>query len=131
MKVSELIGTDIDYWVAKAEGLPLKHDPMGFGAQSPGGYWVWPDKFPPAGGYMQVGKDYSPSTHWSQGGPIIEREEISIGYVIPAMKDSIWQASPSLSAKGAGGKSGSGPTPLIAAMRCYVASKFGEEVTRE
>ncbi len=33
-----------------------------------------------------------------------------------------------MSAKGAGGKWGMGPTPLIAAMRCYVASKLGDEV---
>jgi hypothetical protein len=27
-----------------------------------------------------------------------------------------------------GGKESIGPTPLIAAMRCYVASKMGDEV---
>ncbi len=68
------------------------------------------------------------STDWAKGGPIIEREEISIRHTIPAMRDSIWQAHPSMSAKGAGGKWGMGPTPLIAAMRCYVASKLGDEV---
>ena len=44
---------------------------------------------------------YSPSTNWAQGGPIIEREMIDLMYVAK---------------------------PLIAAMRCYVASKLGEEV---
>jgi hypothetical protein len=58
--------------------------------------------------------DYS--TDWAQGGPIIEQQEISI-----------WGASPSI-AKGAGGQWGYGQTPLIAAMRCYVASKLGDVV---
>jgi Protein of unknown function (DUF2591) len=62
----------------------------------------------------------SPSTDWSQGGPIIEREGIGFrgcGKNWCAFNwgdaESGWQY---------------GPTPLIAAMRCYVASKFGDEV---
>jgi len=65
------------------------------------------------------GTPYSPSSDWSQGGPIIEREGISTQKLI-----SGWMASyediynlPIY-----------GQTPLIAAMRCYVASKLGEEV---
>lgn len=68
---------------------------------------------------------YSPSTEWAQGGPIIEREGISIEFDKAGFKDS-WVAY----------KLGlpyednpeSGPTPLVAAMRCYVASKLGDEV---
>lgn len=71
---------------------------------------------------------YHPSTNWAQGGPIIEMQEITVKHVIPATRDSIWQAFPSRSAKGASGKWGIGPTPLVASMRCYVASKLGEEV---
>lgn len=71
---------------------------------------------------------FQPSALWQHGGPIIEREEISLYHEIPAMRDSIWQARPSLSAKGAGGRWGIGPTPLIAAMRCFVASRLGDEV---
>ena len=78
--------------------------------------------------YWNEGRCATYSTDWAQGGPIIEREEISIYHEIPAMRDSIWQARPSLSAKGAGGRWGIGPTPLIAAMRCFVASKLGDEV---
>jgi hypothetical protein len=59
------------------------------------------------------------STNWEQGGPIIERERVSID----AMYDSsLWTAS-AIETKGY-----SGDTPLEAAMRCYVASKLGEEV---
>lgn len=61
------------------------------------------------------------STDWSQGGPIIERERITIRYwtnmaLIYAFMphdDDEWEE---------------GLTPLIAAMRCFVASKLGDEV---
>lgn len=61
---------------------------------------------------------FEPSTDWSQGGPIIERELISV---------SSQTNGHSWAAKGAHNYS-YGPTPLIAAMRCYVASKLGDEV---
>jgi len=62
------------------------------------------------------------STDWSEGGPIIERERITSSYE----GKGVWIA---------GGFNGvayimnyPGPTPLIAAMRCYVASRLGDEV---
>lgn len=69
------------------------------------------------------GVTYSPSTYWSQGGPIIERESIS---VIPF--DDRWEARCASSLTPARFMERRGPTPLIAAMRCYCASKFGDEV---
>ena len=68
------------------------------------------------------------STEWDHGGEIIEREEIGTKRNAPCSKGREWEASPSITARGAGGKYGYGPTLLIAAMRCYVASKFGDEV---
>lgn len=68
------------------------------------------------------------SNDWSKGGPIIEREEIGIRRNAPCSDGRQWEASGSITAKGAGYRWGYGPTPLIAAMRCYVASKLGEEV---
>ena len=59
----------------------------------------------------------SPSTDWAQGGPIIERERIDVYYFLDG-----WGAEKST------GPMYSGSTPLIAAMRCYVASKLGDEV---
>ena len=67
--------------------------------------------------YFQVVDAYLPSTDWAQGGPIIERERICL---IDQGGD-YWQAL-------WGWKEAFGPTPLIAAMRCYVASKLGDEV---
>jgi hypothetical protein len=64
---------------------------------------------------------YTPSTDWAQGGPIIEREEID------TMKVGVNQWRGRI--EGGNPVSRYGPTPLIAAMRCYVASKLGEDVS--
>jgi len=66
---------------------------------------------------------YEPSTDWSQGGPIIEREGISVAYIDDNIADGAW-----FSSTVGGDENAEGPTPLIAAMRCYVASKLGDEV---
>ena len=65
-----------------------------------------------------LGAWYAPSTDWAQGGPIIEREKIDILHE----HDMRWVAVPQK------GVERYGPTPLIAAMRCYVASQMGDEV---
>ena len=64
---------------------------------------------------------YTPSTDWAQGGPIIEREEID------TMKVGVNQWRGRI--EGGNPVSRYGHTPLIAAMRCYVASKLGEDVS--
>ena len=68
------------------------------------------------------GKPYSPSTDWSQGGPIIEREAIQI---TPDEYKGTWTA---YMTDGGEPYEGTGPTPLIAAMRCFVVSKLGNEI---
>ncbi len=75
---------------------------------------------------LWIGKDsnidYEPSINWAQGGPIIEREELTLSchwqrpYAIKVLVDEKRVVQ------------GNGPTPLIAAMRCYVASRLGDEV---
>lgn len=102
MKVCELTGAALDWAVAKCEGL---------GGQA----------------YLRDGKCYEPlfeeflcySTDWSQGGPIIERERINVS-VYASLN---WMATMNVEKR-----IESGPTPLIAAMRCYVASKMGDTV---
>ena len=70
---------------------------------------------------------YNPSGDWMQGGPIIEREEISISreFASSRVEWAAWTPAPIRDDAEAFGY---GPTPLIAAMRCYVASKLGDEV---
>ena len=81
-----------------------------------------------------VGCMGSPSTNWAQGGLIIDRETISVisdDYHGGRGGRSRWSAAMSVFEPNAGGSlcyGGDGPTPLIAAMRCFVASKLGDEV---
>lgn len=103
VKTSELTGAALDWAVAKCEGVEFD--------LAPDGYYT-----------------YRPSMHWAQGGPIIGRERISLrehnnvdGYWT-AMKYKI-DGRIVLSTIFE-----DGPTHLIAAMRCYVGSKLGNEV---
>ena len=68
---------------------------------------------------------YTPTADWHQGGPIIEREKINLncGDDTWGVAEGVWEA-----AHPKGTNVSFGPTPLIAAMRCYVASKLGDEV---
>jgi hypothetical protein len=70
---------------------------------------------------LQPNEEYTfkPSTDWAQGGPIIEREKIGFKYTGAAMEFVAW-VNGELSTV----HDHYGPTPLIAAMRCYVASKW-------
>ena len=72
-----------------------------------------------------VEDEFEPSENWADGGPIIEREEISIEFNRAEFK-SAWIAYKLGSPHEDNPKGGS--TPLVAAMRCYVASKLGDEI---
>lgn len=108
MKTAELIGPALDWAVAKREGLKK---------------WYY-NEFDEC---MYIGyaeERYNPSTNWAQGGPIIERERIATN---PSndWRLGVWIAyycGPKTS------HSMYGPTPLIAAMRCFVASKLGDDI---
>lgn len=108
MKVSELTGAELDYWVARAEG---EHE-----------YVHLTDHNTREVRPMHVGYKWiqSYSTDWQTAGPIIEREHIDTLF---------WEATGTWrAAKGDGGFRFDSPSLLTAAMRAYVASKFGEEV---
>lgn len=147
MKTSELTGAALDWAVAKCEGLPLRLDPMGFKRDSPGspqaGWWVWfGTPFSMIVGYAQKSnkdqRGYSPSTDWAQGGPIIEREGICVrpDLVVGTSESRLdvctqvgWIAASHYNAQICRHRHEvKASTPLTAAMRCYVASKLGDEV---
>ena len=69
-----------------------------------------------------ISVDWNYSTDWRLGGSLIEREGIQI-----QKHRSGWVALPE-DAQFSEEEYQEGPTILIAAMRCYVASKLGEEV---
>ena len=68
------------------------------------------------------------STDWAQGGPIIEREQIVIGYYAKIRGGLGVCATRAKVFDDKGWCLMYGETPLIAAMRCFVASKLGDEV---
>ncbi len=108
-KTSELNDVYLDWAVAKCEDMAIEIRSAGacgrplYVLAAEQGYtpWIW-----------------KPSTGWPQGGPIIEREEIAVW---PDQEGGWW-------ARITADEDYTGPTPLVAAMRCYVASKLGEEV---
>ena len=75
------------------------------------------------------------STDWSQGGSIIERERIAVtctpdawcAYAHDGLQDVVIHGVHAGKAYNWKYKQNA-ETPLIAAMRCYVASKLGDEV---
>jgi hypothetical protein len=112
MKTNELIGPALDWAVAKCEGYEVD---VATGT-----------------GLVIIRREnvvdyFDPSTNWGWGGPIIEREEIGID-TRPSIRQGreAWVAV--MDNDGQDMHEYDGPTPLIAAMRCLVASKLGDEV---
>lgn len=66
---------------------------------------------------------WKPHEDWAQGGPIIERERIGLSWV-----ESNWRYMDGCWSGVCTGQIRYAPTPLVAAMRCFVASKLGDEV---
>ncbi len=66
---------------------------------------------------------YRPDIDWVQGGPIIDRARIRLDPDYCSME---WEATPNSGMDDA--HICYGPTALTAAMRCFVASKLGDEV---
>ena len=119
MKTSELIGPALDWAVAKCVGYAdLRMNPHRYAA-----FLIMT---PPRAEYgpMQLA-DLDFATNWELSGPIIEREEVEIG--------RYWNREPThhMAWKARCGTQIShafGPTPLIAAMRCFVSSRLGDEI---
>lgn len=128
-KTSELTGAILDAVVAMSEGLCCDTHDL------------------PRAVFVHSGADsmiYDPSKNWALAGPIIERERIALVAATGYEDDGpvFWTAAccgPDgayshyideplpFSDHGQKEATGEGPTPLIAAMRAYVASKLGDE----
>ena len=118
-EVASLIGEDLDIAVAMAEGHPVRRSTIqyagGVHEQWPGGNWEWIRR---------------PSIAWEHGGPIIDRERMSVDFL-----DGEWCVWRPVNVAGdvtsdarLQDVTGRGPTLLVAAMRAYVASKLGANV---
>lgn len=142
IKTIELKGEQLDHFVA----IALKWEQRLWGAIP-----VW---FQSDGEkrFRCQAREWQPSTTWMQGGPIIEKHCITVircdddfgkddkgfynGERIPVWAADIGQQS-ALSLRDLDGLDAYwfeekavvyGPTPLVAAMRCFVFHKLGEEV---
>ena len=118
IKVAEATELQLDWLVAKCEDLKLHRNAL-LDGQVKEGWWV--------SGYYMDPNNWIPlsllnfSTDWAQGGPIIDRELIDLLHVRQNDLSIAWDAT-----FGNDEVVESGPTALIAAMRCYVASKLGD-----
>lgn len=131
MKISELTLPQLDAWVARAEETPfvMRH-----------GFPCREEEFDPEiHCHESSTKEWKCwtrlqySSDWGYGGPIIEREKIGTNtwtgdwcaqFTLPVRHPTNPKRDPSHHCM-------RGETPLIAAMRTYVASRFGDEVSEE
>lgn len=115
VKTAELTGIALDYAVALASGATA--------FQSDDIRWFFTlhgDTYVLSSGWGSM--SYHPSTNWAQGGPLIQMYEIDLKVV----EGGMWQASNFFNDLVI--HRFVGYSPLEAAMRCFVASKLGEEV---
>lgn len=116
IKASDLSGAALDWAVAKCEGIDVEY---------------WCNEGPKDAGIIVLsplperGRGYpasfNPSTNWKLAGPIIEREKIVLGYLSDLPCASTFEGHKHYCTE-------FGPTILIAAMRCYAASKLGSRI---
>ena len=104
IKTNEATGPALDWMVAKAANYSINTLDLLYDIKS----------------YAK----FNPSTDWAQGGPIIEREHLCI----TVEHSGVWIAYSMWNYADEKQFMCSGPTALIAAMRCFVASKLGDEV---
>ena len=121
IKTSELTGDALNWAVAMCLGWAWKADDKGkiiLARPYPQGLKAVVN----ATGMKTLAlKRFQATANWSIAGPIIEREKILLDLVGPD-DDQEWEG------RIVGKSMEYGPTPLIAAMRCYVGSKLGNEV---
>ena len=130
IKTAELIGRQLDYAVAlSAWGTGFRYDTIA-------SYWITIDgkHYVLSNGWSED-QCYTPSTNWLRGGPIIEREGIELLCNLTATEaarfstpgvHADWQAF--YRNRRMTEERSFATTPLIAAMRCYCASKLGDTV---
>lgn len=120
-KTSELAGPALDWAVGHALRLALGYD------------YEIVDGVPVTGKtiYTREGLGFdevwSPSTNWAQGGPIIDREDTELMQGLEGEFKYKACITPNPNKPHFYFKF-YGPTKLVAAMRCFVMSKLGDEV---
>ncbi len=111
VKTADLIGPALDWALAKAEDM-RQHTP----ADLKYTYWY--------AGERCIGTHWSPSTNWSQGGPLIASHQVNLHS--PQTSDDCWAAWVTIRGKDF---CQGGWQPLVAACRAIVAAKLGDVVS--
>lgn len=127
MKVSELSLPQLNAWVARAEETPFVMR---------NGFPCREEEFDPEihchESSLKEWKCWTRlnySSEWDFGGPIIEREGFGICKFYEPTDGPIPEGHEWCALWRDDSMRADGPTPLIAGMRLYVMSKFGEEVS--
>lgn len=122
VKASEATGGVLDWLVAKAASRDVSIIDGSDGC-----------KALVRGKNVRAGQPWSPSSNWSQGGPLIDRHRVSVSPISVEVGSyafrmagcvECWKADKAYSGAG----TLYGPTTLIAAMRAIVVSELGETV---
>ena len=108
VKTSDLIGAALDWAVAKCEGFR---------------YELYEHNRKKWENGLYRPQHWQPSTNWAQGGPIKTRERIST-----QIKHDGWWVACIYNVNDDPTYMKLAHSELVAAMRCYVASKLGDEV---
>lgn len=130
IKTADLIGAQLDWAVAMASGKlgSDDDDEVVLGML----YWCHGNNPEKVAGPSHINPNtgrhfgfFMPSRNWSHGGPIIERERITLAHEPSRGGWSAGLASPTFDYFNFLGYA---EAPLVAAMRAFVASKLGDEV---
>lgn len=121
VKTAGLTGAKLDWAVAYINSLELQHDLPTIECDKHNAVWL----FLPPNPFNDYRELWQPTNDWSQAGPIIDREKIGVMWLDYSNKRNPQEQ---WSAGYEGEFLHSGKTPLEAALRCYVASKMGDEV---
>lgn len=128
MKVSELTGAQLDYWMARAEGIPAENLTIRRVQRSTDCHVVRSVPVSVLGypGLHQVAAEVMRySTDWAQGGPLITRHRVSVGqeYDGECWASILGHANVPESDIGS-----MGSTELEAICRVVVRAAFGDDV---
>ncbi|NKI68891.1 DUF2591 domain-containing protein [Collimonas pratensis] len=123
MEINKLSGALLDFWVARSEG-----DTAEILTDEKGDFCVREHRL--ESGSVTRGP-FEPSSNWMDGGGIIQREGIGIAKLFQSVDGAIEYGKEWAALALDDEIVMEGPDPLTAAMRVFVASKFGESVPDE
>lgn len=130
-RVADLTGAQLDYWVARAEGIPAEQLTIRRVQRSTDTHCIK--------GQL-VGRLYLPrwevlnySTDWVQGGPLIEKYRVRHLGELSRLEWNVYFGAQfkvvgNHTVKKHSGARGDGATPLQAICRAVVRAAFGDEV---